>query len=92
MRQASRRTLQLLNSNSDLSEAFVDEDSSILNVDKQHEEQETGSGWQCLEDAHGIELCPADSQACEEMENIEDKAWSYVIQSESRYSDGMCTP
>lgn len=55
-------TLRILTTNkSNLSQQFIEE-----------QDETTTSAWQCLQDAHGIELCTVDSQGdYEEMEDLE---------------------
>lgn len=65
VKQASRRTLRLLKNN--LADDFVDEDS-IASAKREE------GGWQCLDEAHGIELCAAASEDYIEMGELQGKA------------------
>jgi hypothetical protein len=59
-------TLRILTIKSDLSESLAGVDNSSAPP------QQQTTGWQCLDDAHGIELCPVGSQGeYEEMGGLE---------------------
>lgn len=85
-RESVKQATQCLITNkSDLTESLAADDS-IQSIEQQ---QQTSTGWQCLEDAHGIELCTVGRSLAaddyHEMGGLEEKAWPM-----KRHSDVLC--